>query len=335
MKHLFFSLLLLLSFSVQSQTTYIKCVSYQNFKASDCQGCGIKEGVFAGLILESSSGIKYALHSPFQVKYSRNNVTITDAYSTVVTRPVASLVMRGAEGRNLNTFLSDCLCNPSTHYVKAITGDFVDLTNPMMPVIDIDSLQVLPAGGTEGQVLKKASSDDFDTEWENAGGGSLGTGFTDGGGTGDVPNATVNVLDTLTFISEGTALLAFDVQETKFSLGVIFNGGTYFNETANFNSYTVFANEITCPGFISSGAGGAIGMRPDVTEDDEKINFVINDSTKLTLDKNGNLGIGTTTPTSALHVVSIPEYTDNSDAISNGLTAGAFYRTGDILKVVH
>lgn len=165
MKHLFFSLLLLLSFSVQSQTTYIKCVSYQNFKASDCQGCGIKEGVFAGLILESSSGIKHALHSPFQVKYSRNNVTITDAYGTVVTRPVASLVMRGAEGRTLNTFLSDCLCNPSTHYVKAITGDFVDLTNPMMPVIDIDSLQVLPAGGSEGDVLRKSSGSDYAVEW--------------------------------------------------------------------------------------------------------------------------------------------------------------------------
>lgn len=165
MKHLFLSLLLLLSFSMQSQTTYIKCVSYQNFKSSDCQGCGIKEGVFAGLILESSSGIKHALHSPFQVKYSRNNVTITDAYGTVVTRPVASLVMRGAEGRNLNTFLSDCLCNPSTHYVKAITGDFVDLTNPRMPVIDIDSLQVLPAGGSAGAVLRKSSGADYDVEW--------------------------------------------------------------------------------------------------------------------------------------------------------------------------
>lgn len=165
MKQLFFSLLLLLSFSVQSQTTYIKCVSYQNFKSSDCQGCGIKEGVFAGLILESSSGIKHALHSPFQVKYSRNNVTITDAYGTVVTRPVASLVMRGAEGRNLNTFLSDCLCNPSTHYVRAITGDFVDLTNPMMPVIDIDSSQILPAGGSAGSVLMKSSGSDYDVEW--------------------------------------------------------------------------------------------------------------------------------------------------------------------------
>ncbi|MBP6538766.1 MAG: hypothetical protein KA234_00415 [Saprospiraceae bacterium] len=165
MKQLFFSLLLLLSFSMQSQTTYIKCVSYQNFKSSDCQGCGIKEGVFAGLILESSSGIKHALHSPFQVKYSRNNVTITDAYGTVVTRPVASLVMRGAEGRNLNTFLSDCLCNPSTHYVQAITGDFVDLTNPMTPVIAIDSSQILPAGGSARAVLIKSSGTDYDVEW--------------------------------------------------------------------------------------------------------------------------------------------------------------------------
>ncbi|KKN91748.1 hypothetical protein LCGC14_0214160 [marine sediment metagenome] len=49
----------------------------------------------------------------------------------------------------------------------------------------------------------------------------------------------------------------------------------------------------------------------------------------------GNVGIGTTSPKSKLHVVGLPEYTGNAAAIAGGLTAGAFYRTGDLLKVVH
>ena len=49
----------------------------------------------------------------------------------------------------------------------------------------------------------------------------------------------------------------------------------------------------------------------------------------------GNVGIGTASPTSKLQVVGLPEYADNTAALAAGLTVGAFYRTGDILKVVH
>jgi hypothetical protein len=47
------------------------------------------------------------------------------------------------------------------------------------------------------------------------------------------------------------------------------------------------------------------------------------------------VGIGTVAPTAALQVVGLVEYADNATAITAGLTAGAFYRTGDLLKVVH
>ncbi len=48
-----------------------------------------------------------------------------------------------------------------------------------------------------------------------------------------------------------------------------------------------------------------------------------------------NLGIGTTSPSYKLQATGIPEYADNAAALADGLTAGAFYRTGDLLKVVH
>jgi hypothetical protein len=53
---------------------------------------------------------------------------------------------------------------------------------------------------------------------------------------------------------------------------------------------------------------------------------------------NGNVGIGTTAPTSKLQVVGLPVYANNAAAISGGLTVGAFYRTNadpDPVCVVH
>ncbi len=56
---------------------------------------------------------------------------------------------------------------------------------------------------------------------------------------------------------------------------------------------------------------------------------------------NGNVGVGTLTPTSRLHVSGqtrisgMLEYADNAAALSGGLTVGMLYRTGDLLKIVH
>jgi hypothetical protein len=52
----------------------------------------------------------------------------------------------------------------------------------------------------------------------------------------------------------------------------------------------------------------------------------------------GSVGIGTASPTSKLQVVGLPVYATNAAAITGGLTAGAFYRTGadpDHICVVH
>jgi hypothetical protein len=46
---------------------------------------------------------------------------------------------------------------------------------------------------------------------------------------------------------------------------------------------------------------------------------------KMIVKPNGNVGIGTSTPTSKLQVVGLPTYATNALAIAGGLTAGAFY----------
>lgn len=57
-----------------------------------------------------------------------------------------------------------------------------------------------------------------------------------------------------------------------------------------------------------------------------------------TITSAGNVGIGTTNPNSKLAVSGLPVYVDNASAITGGLTAGDFYRTGgdpDLVCVVH
>ena len=58
-------------------------------------------------------------------------------------------------------------------------------------------------------------------------------------------------------------------------------------------------------------------------------------SNTVILGNNCNVGIGTSTPTSKLQVVGLSAYAGNAAAIAGGLTAGAFYRNGDNVCVVH
>lgn len=56
---------------------------------------------------------------------------------------------------------------------------------------------------------------------------------------------------------------------------------------------------------------------------------------KMRITSAGRVGIGTNAPTSKLHVVGIVEYADNTAAKAGGLTVGAIYRTGEVLKIVY
>jgi hypothetical protein len=78
-------------------------------------------------------------------------------------------------------------------------------------------------------------------------------------------------------------------------------------------------------GDIFNNAGGKVFLRSG-------------GNSTMTLSPDGNVGVGTTTPTSKLQVVGLPVFKDNAAAIAGGLTPGAFYRTGadpDPVYVVH
>lgn len=129
--------------------------------------------------------------------------------------------------------------------------------------------------------------------------------------------------------------------------------GAGYTDYGNFFISSSDAHAIDKGGSLAFGANGGSGTYPfakisgrketgTVDQLDGYLSFETGNNTtapysaeRMRITSGGNVGIGESTPTSKLHVNGLVEYADNAAAIADGLTAGAFYRTGDLLKVVH
>jgi hypothetical protein len=113
------------------------------------------------------------------------------------------------------------------------------------------------------------------------------------------------------------------------STSITFNlgrGNTYDN-TVGISVFGNYNSIDTCNNITIIGSNNVVNAETDI--------FILgNYNYNLVVDSLGNIG-NTLTMTSKLHITDLLEFTDNADALANSLTAGAFYRTGDIVKVVH
>jgi len=164
------------------QSVSIKCVNYTTFTEADCVGCGLKAGTFSGLIVDRS-GKKIAIHSPFSIKYRNNKVIISDSYKNSVALNLGQIVLVNKNNRTLNTYLYDCLCDPSGMMAIKPPVDsvaFVDVTPALTATNDSlmfggSAIKGLPSGGSTGQVLSKVDGTNYNAQWTTP---STGATFT-------------------------------------------------------------------------------------------------------------------------------------------------------------
>jgi hypothetical protein len=172
------------------------------------------------------------------------------------------------------------------------------------------------------------------------------------GGTISVPTATSSALgivkpDNTTIIISSGILTAVTVSEvngaavpasaavlgSNSSSQLIAASTTGSGTTAVLGTSPTFTTSITSPVVYGGSAAGST-LTLDGTSNGSPSNAYV----LINPGGQGNVGIGTTSPHSKLAVVGLPVYASNAAAITGGLAAGDFYRTGadpDPVCVVH
>jgi hypothetical protein len=190
------------------------------------------------------------------------------------------------------------------------------------------------ASGTVGRVLTVAAGGTVAGGTDISGGNLI---LQSGLGTGT--GASTISFQTGTTLATGTTL-----QTTSTKMTILGNGNVGIGTTSPAERLSIGGNFLlqTSAGSVkiqNSGLGSTLWtITGTPTFDFSGTAFRIRSSgeERFIVLNTGNVGIGTTTPTSKLQVVGLPEYADNTAATAGGLTAGAFYRTSTgVLMVVY
>jgi hypothetical protein len=246
-----------------------------------------------------------------------------------------------------------------TNEIKAITNGtlFLDNTNNNNPYYlynsgsNLASLQI-GRGTSPGSNVAMA----FDNS------GNVGIGTTSPGHTFDVKGADTDNATIARFYSNtstrgsfgikngvsvspsifigtlgGSEQLAIGVNSTE-SIRINGSGNVGIGTASPTTKLHIDESGTTSPAlFIDTARYGASIIGDGTSNSQFLLNLQSNGGSTevMRVQSSGNVGIGTTSPTAKLQVVGLAEYADNSAATTAGLTVGAFYRTGDLLKVVH
>ena len=130
MKHFLISFLLLFSVVSYSQVN-LTCYTYENFSQSDCYGCGLKTGLFAGIIV-TTEGVKIALHKPIKVTYKGSTVYFEDAFGNKYNSQLSRI------RQDVRAFVSACLKDGGLQEVELPWAKVGDTISTSATPITID-----------------------------------------------------------------------------------------------------------------------------------------------------------------------------------------------------